>query len=108
MSRLHLLQRNEMNARPNPQSESMQVFPLWKASITPMPNMMSPLKGRRHPAMVEYVVGEIIASQAVDSILTDGKVDPGKLKPIIFDPSFNACPVVGKIVGNAFNDGLKL
>jgi flavin reductase (DIM6/NTAB) family NADH-FMN oxidoreductase RutF len=41
-----------------------------------------------------YVIGEIIASQADDSILTDGKVDLGKLKPIIFE--------------NAFKDGLKL
>ena len=40
--------------------------------------------------------------------LTDGKVDPGKLQPIIFDPSFNAYRVVGEIVGKAFSDGLKL
>ena len=51
---------------------------------------------------------EIVASQADESILTDGKVDLGKLKPIIFDPSFNAYRVVGEIVGNAFKDGLKL
>ena len=55
-----------------------------------------------------YVIGEIVASQADDNILTDGKVDLGKLKPIIFDPSFNAYRVVGEIVGNAFKDGLKL
>ena len=55
-----------------------------------------------------YVIGEIVASQADESILTDGKVDLGKLKPIIFDPSFNAYRVVGEIVGNAFKDGLKL
>lgn len=55
-----------------------------------------------------YVIGEIVASQADESILTDGKVDLSKLKPIIFDPSFNAYRVVGEIVGNAFKDGLKL
>ena len=41
-------------------------------------------------------------------ILAHGKVDPGKLRPIIFDPSFNAYRVVGEIVGKAFSDGLKL
>ena len=55
-----------------------------------------------------YVIGEIVASQADERILTDGKVDLGKLKPIIFDPSFNAYRVVGEIVGNAFKDGLQL
>ena len=40
--------------------------------------------------------------------MTDGKVDLGKLKPIICDLSFNAYRVVGEIVGNAFKDGLKL
>ena len=55
-----------------------------------------------------YVIGEIVASQADERILTDGKVDLGKLKPIIFDPSFNAYRVVGEVVGRAFSDGLKL
>ena len=55
-----------------------------------------------------YLIGEIVASQADESILTDGKVDLGKLRPIIFDPSFNAYRVVGEIVGKAFSDGLKL
>ena len=55
-----------------------------------------------------YLIGEIVASQADDAILTDGKVDLGKPRPIIFDPSFNAYRVVGEIVGKAFSDGLKL
>ena len=55
-----------------------------------------------------YLIGEIVASQVDESILTDGKVDLGKLRPIIFDPSFNAYRVVGEIVGRAFSDGLKL
>ena len=41
-------------------------------------------------------------------ILARGKADLGKLRPIIFDPSFNAYRVVGDIVGKAFSDGLKL
>lgn len=55
-----------------------------------------------------YLIGEIVASQADESILTNGKVDLGKLRPIIFDPSLNAYRVVGEIVGKAFSDGLKL
>ena len=55
-----------------------------------------------------YLIGEIVASQADESILTDGKVDLGKLRPIIFDPSFNAYRVVGEVAGKAFSDGLKL
>jgi len=55
-----------------------------------------------------YVIGTIVASQADESILTDGKVDLGKLRPIIFDPALNAYRVVGEVVGKAFSDGLKL
>ena len=55
-----------------------------------------------------YLIGEIVASQAEERILTDGRVDLGKLRPIIFDPSFNAYRVVGEVVGKAFGDGLKL
>ena len=54
------------------------------------------------------LIGEIVASQADESILTDGKVGLGKLKPVIFDPSFHRYRVVGEAVGNAFKDGLKL
>ncbi len=63
---------------------------------------------RRWDPETGYLIGEIVASQADESILTDGKVDLGKLRPIIFDPSFNAYRVVGEVVGNAFSDGLKL
>ena len=55
-----------------------------------------------------YLIGKIVASQADESILTDGKVDLGKLRPIIFDPSFNTYRAVGEVVGKAFGDGLKL
>ena len=55
-----------------------------------------------------YLIGEIVASQVDESILTDCKVDLGKLRPIIFDPSFNVYRVVGEVVGKAFSDGLKL
>ena len=55
-----------------------------------------------------YLIGAVVAEEADDSILTDGKVDLSKLRPIIFDPSFNAYRVVGEVVGKAFSDGLKL
>lgn len=55
-----------------------------------------------------YLIGEIVAMQADEKVLTDGRVDLGKLKPIIFDPSFGAYRVVGEVVGKAFGDGLKL
>ena len=55
-----------------------------------------------------YVIGEIVSSQADERILTDGKVDLDMLRPIIFDPSFNAYRVVGEVVGKAFSDGMQL
>ena len=55
-----------------------------------------------------YLIGTIVASQADESILTDGKVDLGKLRPIIFDASYSAYRVVGEIVGKAFHDGFQL
>ncbi len=55
-----------------------------------------------------YLIGTVVAEDADESILTDGKVDLGKLRPISFDPSFNVYRVVGEVVGRAFSDGLKL
>ena len=54
------------------------------------------------------LVGEIVAQQADESVLTDGKIDLGKLQPIIFDASFGAYRTVGEVVGKAFSDGLAL
>ena len=54
------------------------------------------------------LVGEIVNVCADESVLTDGKIDPAKLKPITFDPVNNAYLVLGEKVGNAFQDGLKL
>lgn len=56
----------------------------------------------------DILVGKIVAMQADESILTDGKVDLGKLKPISFDASIGAYRVVGEVVGKAFHDGLAL
>lgn len=54
------------------------------------------------------LIGEIVNVNADESILTDGKIDPKKLKPISFDPVNNTYIGLGNVVGKAFGDGLKL
>lgn len=54
------------------------------------------------------LVGEIVNVNADESILTNGKIDPKKLKPISFDPINNTYIGLGEVVGKAFGDGLKL
>ena len=54
------------------------------------------------------LVGEIVNVTADESILTEGKIDPAKLKPITFDPVNNTYIGLGNIVGKAFADGVKL
>lgn len=57
----------------------------------------------------EYrVIGNIVNMSVDESILTDGKVDLGKLKPISFDSASNSYRVLGDIIGKAFYDGLKI
>ncbi len=54
------------------------------------------------------LIGEIVNVCADESVLTDGKIDPKKLKPICFDPVNNTYVKMGDTVGKAFSDGLKL
>ena len=55
------------------------------------------------------MVGEIVNVSAEESVLDEnGKIDPGKLQPITFDPVNNAYLKLGEKVGNAFWDGLAL
>lgn len=55
------------------------------------------------------MVGEIVNVSAEESVLDkNGKIDPGKLQPITFDPVNNAYLKLGEKVGNAFRDGLTL
>ena len=54
------------------------------------------------------LVGDIVNVNADESILTDGRIDPKKLKPISYDPVNNTYLAMGDKVGNAFKDGLKL
>lgn len=54
------------------------------------------------------MVGEIINVCADESILTDGAIDPMKLRPITYDGMNRAYYVLGEKVGNAFKDGVAL
>lgn len=54
------------------------------------------------------LIGEIVNVSADESVVTDGKIDPKKLKPITFDPCNNTYIALGKKVGNAFKDGAAL
>ena len=54
------------------------------------------------------VVGEIMNVIADESVLTDGKVDFGKVSPILFDGVSAGYWSIGERVGNAFKDGTAL
>ena len=56
----------------------------------------------------EQAVGNIINVIVDDAILTEGKVDPAKLKAITYDPVNHTYIQLGEIVGKAFSDGKKL
>lgn len=55
-----------------------------------------------------HLFAEIINVSADESVLTDGKIDPDKLKPITFDPVQNVYRELGGVVGRAFYAGLQL
>ncbi len=54
------------------------------------------------------LVGRIVNVSADESILTDGKIEPKKLRPIVFDAVNQAYLVAEEKVGNAFSDGKAL
>lgn len=54
------------------------------------------------------MVGEIVNVCADESVLTDGSIDPMKLRPITYDGMNHAYHVLGEKVGNAFHDGAAL
>ena len=55
------------------------------------------------------LVGKIVNVCADERVLNDGgKIDPHKLRPIIFDPMNHAYLVAGEKVGDAFKDGESL
>ena len=54
------------------------------------------------------LTGEIVNVSADERILDgDGKIDPAKLDPIVFDPVNNVYLKLGEKAGNAFKDGMK-
>ena len=54
------------------------------------------------------LIGEIVNVCADEGILTDGKIDVKKLRPISFDPMGSAYFGIGDKVGRAFSDGARL
>ncbi len=59
-------------------------------------------------AAEELLIGEIVDVKADDSILTDGKIDPSKLRPITFDPVNRDYLEIGRPVAKAFSAGREL
>ena len=55
-----------------------------------------------------HLVGRIVNVSADESILTDGKIDYAKLRPITYDPVNHHYVELGAKVGNAFSDGKRL
>lgn len=51
------------------------------------------------------LIAEIVNVSVDESVLSDGKVDLAKVKPIAFDPFTNSYNVLGKKVGTAWGEG---
>lgn len=56
----------------------------------------------------DYLYADIVNVCADEEVLTNGKIDPAKIKPITYDPVNHDYIELGKVVGKAFNDGKKL
>lgn len=56
----------------------------------------------------EILIGVIKNVSADESILTDGKIDLSRLKPITYDTANHDYVALGAIVGKAFSDGKRL
>lgn len=54
------------------------------------------------------LLGKIVNVCAEERILTDGKIDLTKFRPITYDPSGHGYYTLGEKVGNAFSDGKML
>ncbi|MBR3977037.1 MAG: flavin reductase family protein [Bacteroidaceae bacterium] len=55
-----------------------------------------------------HLVGRIVNVSADESVLTDGKIDVAKLRPVTYDPINHNYIELGAVVGKAFFDGKKL
>ena len=56
----------------------------------------------------DLLIGKIVNVCAEERILTDGKIDLGKFRPITYDPCGHGYYTLGEKVGQAFSDGTKL
>ena len=82
-------------------------------TVTPSPNVDAPIINE-YPLTLEckvisfedgMLIGEVINQSADESILTDGKVDLAKLKPIVFDAAGMCYRSLGEVVGQAWGSG---
>ncbi len=58
-----------------------------------------------YDAESNHLVGRIVNVSADETVLTDGKIDPRKLRPVIYDPIHHHYLELGAIVGKAFAEG---
>lgn len=56
----------------------------------------------------EQAIGEVVNTLADESILTNGKIDLTKFRPLTYDPMNHHYHVLGEQVGKAYSDGKKL
>ena len=56
----------------------------------------------------DILVGEIVNVAVDESILTDGRIDPKKMKPIIYDSANHIYYSLGEAIGKVHEDGVKL
>ena len=84
-------------------------------TVSPSPNVDAPIIDQ-YPLTLEckvvswkdgILVGEVVNMSADACILTDGKVDLGKLQPIVFDAAANTYRALGEVVGQAWGSGKK-
>jgi flavin reductase (DIM6/NTAB) family NADH-FMN oxidoreductase RutF len=84
-------------------------------SVSPSPNVDAPIIDQ-YPLTLEckvvswkdgILVGEVVNMSADECILTDGKVDLGKLQPIVFDAAALTYRALGEVVGQAWGSGKK-
>lgn len=62
----------------------------------------------RYDEETGLLLGKIVNVCAEERILTDGKIDLTKFRPITYDPSGHGYYTLGEKVGNAFSDGKAL
>ena len=56
----------------------------------------------------DLIIGEIAETYADESVLTDGKVDIDKVKPLLFDMSSIKYWSLGEEIGNCWNVGKQM